>query len=124
MREVLFALLPQTVLLDVAGPAEAFRIANQQVPDSYTLRFVGSTRTIESGVGLQLGSIRPLPRKVAPESIVVITGVIGRTIDLSSTAVARLGKWLRAAVADESVTLMCVCAGSVVAAYAGVLADL
>ncbi len=124
MRDVLFALLPQTVLLDVAGPAEAFRIANQHVPESYALRFVGSTRTIESGVGLQLGAIRPLPRKVAKDSILVLTGVIGRTVDLTTPAVARLERWLRESLADESVTLMCVCAGSVVAGHAGVLANL
>jgi len=124
MRDVLFALLPHTVLLDVAGPAEAFRIANAHAPDSYALRFIGSTRTIESGVGLQLGAIRPLPRKVAAGSIVVLTGVIGRALDLNSTAVARLAKWLRQSMVDESVTLMCVCAGSVVAGHAGVLAGL
>jgi transcriptional regulator GlxA family with amidase domain len=124
MRDVLFALLPHTVLLDVAGPAEAFRIANQHVPESYSLRFVGSTRTIDSGVGLQLGAIRPLPRKVAEGSILVLTGVVGRTLDLTSTAVARLGKWLRNSMTDESLTLMCVCAGSVVAGHAGVLANL
>src|SRR5262245_40038107 len=105
MREVLFALLPHTVLLDVAGPAEAFRIANQHEADSYTLRFVGSTRTIESGIGLQLGSIRPLPRTVAAGSIVVVTGVVGRTIDLNGTAATRLAKWLRETLRDESITL-------------------
>ncbi|HVY79535.1 MAG TPA: helix-turn-helix domain-containing protein [Steroidobacteraceae bacterium] len=124
MREVLFALLPDTVLLDVAGPAEAFRIANQQVPGSYALSFVGNSRTIESGVGLQLAGIRPLPRKVAAGSIVVVTGVVGRTLNLDSTAVAQLAEWLRHTLADESVTLMCVCAGSVVAGHAGVLANL
>jgi transcriptional regulator GlxA family with amidase domain len=124
MRDVPFALLPHTVLLDVAGPAEAFRIANQQTPDSYALQFIGSTRTIESGIGLQLGAIRPLPRKVAAGSIVVLTGVVGRALDLNSTAIAQLAKWLGELLVDESITLMCVCAGSVVAGYAGALANL
>ncbi len=53
MTEVVFALLPKVILLDVAGPAEAFRIANRLVPGSYTLRFVGSTRTVDSAVGLR-----------------------------------------------------------------------
>ena len=42
MTEVAFALLPNVVLLDVAGPAEAFRLANRLVPGSYTLRYIGS----------------------------------------------------------------------------------
>lgn len=124
MSEVLFALLPHTVLLDVAGPAEAFRIANAQVPDSFSLRFVSSTRTIESGIGLQLGALRPLPRNVPDGAIIVVTGVVGRMLDLNSVAVSRLARWLRASMENPSVTLMCVCAGSVVAGHAGVLARL
>jgi transcriptional regulator GlxA family with amidase domain len=124
MREVLFALLPNTVLLDVAGPAEAFRIANTHMPGSYTLRFVASTRTIDSGVGLQLGALHPLPRKVADNSLLVITGVVGRNLELNTAAVERLSKWVRESMANESISLMCVCAGSVIAARAGVLANL
>ena len=40
MTDVVFALLPNLVLLDVAGPAEAFRIANRLVPGSYTRQMV------------------------------------------------------------------------------------
>lgn len=124
MREILFALLPSTVLLDVAGPAEAFRIANNHVPDSYALRFVAGSRIVESGVGLPLGPLRPFPSKVPDGSIVVITGIIGHSLDLTTPAVTRLCKWVREAMANESVSLMCVCAGSVIAAKAGVLANL
>jgi transcriptional regulator GlxA family with amidase domain len=124
MREVLFALLPHTVLLDLAGPAEAFRMANLEVPNSYSLQFIGSTRTIETAVGLQLGGIHPLPSRVADGSIVVIVGVTTRKLDLNSPAVAHLSRWLRTTMANESVTLMCVCSGSVIAAHAGVLQNL
>jgi transcriptional regulator GlxA family with amidase domain len=124
MRDVLFALLPHTVLLDVAGPAEAFRLANGQAPESYGLHFVGSTRIVESAVGLRLSGIRPLPRKVADGSIVVITGVTTPRLDLNSTPVRSLSRWLRGVMANETVTLMCVCAGSVIAGHAGVLRDL
>lgn len=121
MRDVLFALLPHTVLLDVAGPAEAFRLANQQVADSFSLQFVGSTRTMEAAIGLQMSGIRPLPRKVADGSIVVIAGVTSHKLDLNSAAVTNVCRWLRTVMENETVTLMCVCAGSVIAAHAGVL---
>ena len=39
-RDVVFALLPNIVLLDLAGPADAFRNAESSVPGSYRLRFV------------------------------------------------------------------------------------
>jgi transcriptional regulator GlxA family with amidase domain len=121
LRQVLFALLPQTVLLDVAGPADAFRIANQQVPDSYALGFVGAARSIEAAVGLRLASVRPLPRRVPPGSIIVVTGVITGALDLTSSPVRKLSEWLARVMHDESLTLMCVCSGSVIAAHAGLL---
>jgi transcriptional regulator GlxA family with amidase domain len=124
MRDVLFALLPHTVLLDVAGPAEAFRMANGEVPESYSLHFVGSTRTMESAIGLQLSGLRPLPRTVADGSIIVIAGVTSRKLDLNSAAVTKLCRWLRQVMENQTVTLMCVCAGSVIAGQAGVLQGL
>jgi transcriptional regulator GlxA family with amidase domain len=124
MTEVLFALLPNTILLDVAGPAEAFRMANNFAPGSYSLRFVGSTRSVESGIGLQLSALGPLPRSVPDGSIIVIAGVVGRTLDLKAPAVERVAQWLRRSMQNDTVTLVCVCAGSVVAGKAGVLKGL
>jgi transcriptional regulator GlxA family with amidase domain len=121
VREVLVALLPELVLLDVAGPAEAFRIANQSVPDSYVLRYVSPRRRVTSGIGLELGSLEPLPRRVAPDSIVVIPGMVAARVDATSAAVRELVAWLGRSI-DTSVTLMCVCAGAILAARAGLLA--
>lgn len=124
MTDVLFAMLPNTVLLDVAGPAEAFRMANNFAPDSYSLRFVGSTRSVESGIGLQLSGLAPLPRTVSDGSIIVVAGIIGRTLDLDTPAINRVSEWLGQVMRNETVTLVCVCAGSVVAGKAGVLKGL
>jgi transcriptional regulator GlxA family with amidase domain len=121
LRQVLFALLPQTVLLDVAGPADAFRIANQQVPGSYALGFVGASRSIEAAVGLRLAAVRPLPGSVPSGSIIVVAGVITGALDFTSPDVRKLSQWLARVMRDESLTLMCVCSGSVIAAHAGLL---
>jgi hypothetical protein len=43
VREVVFALLPRVVLLDVAGPADAFRNANTKVGTSNQLSGVACT---------------------------------------------------------------------------------
>ena len=59
-REVVFALLPNVVLLDVAGPADAFRNAGGKVPGSYRLRFVAPQPRVQAAVGLQLGELEPL----------------------------------------------------------------
>ena len=121
MRSVLFVMLPEVVLLDVAGAAEAFRLANQQVPGSYDLQFIAPTTAIQSAVGLHLHKLKPLPPKLADDSIVVVTGIAGSKIHFDSPPMQRLLQWLSTTVAKSNVTLMCVCAGSVIAAKAGLL---
>jgi transcriptional regulator GlxA family with amidase domain len=121
VRNVLFALLPEVVLLDVAGAAEAFRMAAQLVPGSYNLQFVGSSPAVRSAVGLQLHQLQPLPASVPEGSIVVITGVSSVSLDLNSTAVRKLTDWLAKISQNPTVTLMCVCSGSLLAAQAGLL---
>jgi transcriptional regulator GlxA family with amidase domain len=120
-REVFFVLLPKVVLLDVAGPADAFRNAEAQQPGSYRLHFVAPQPTLQAAVGLSLADLEPLPTDVPPGSIVVLTGTTGKHVDALEPATQRLLEWLRSGAADHSL-LMCVCAGSVLAAHAGLLA--
>ena len=54
MTSILFALLPDFVLLDVAEAAEAFRVAERLVPGTYRLEYVGSTPALVSGSGLEV----------------------------------------------------------------------
>ncbi len=121
MRDVVFAVLPRLVLLDLAGPAEAFRIANRRVPGSYRLRFVAAVESVQSAIGLQLGALEPLPPALEPDAIVVVTGVSGQSVDLAEPSTARLIEWLKSGVAAQA-SLLCVCAGSVIAGKAGLLA--
>lgn len=121
MTDVVFALLPNLVLLDVAGPAEAFRIANRLEPGSYSLRYVGGSKSLESAVGLTVAGLQPLPKRLQEGSIVIVTGIAGTRVDGAVPAIAQLSAWLRDVMVDETHTLMCVCAGSVVAGHAGLL---
>src|SRR5690348_8721160 len=95
MKDVLFVVLPGLVLLDLAGPAEAFRVAERKVPGSYRLRFVAPVDTVQSAIGLQLGALEPLPRALDPGSIVVLTGVAGKSVNLDEPCTARLVSWLQ-----------------------------
>ena len=122
MREVLLAVLPEVVLLDVAGAAEPFRMANTQAPGSYRLRFVGPETAVRAAVGLHLSKIEPLPQRAPDGAIVVITGVSSAAFDIDSPAVTKLAAWLRDTVSAGGVTVMSVCAGALIAAKAGVLA--
>lgn len=121
MREVVFVLLPNVVLLDVAGPADAFRNAAALVPGSYGLRFVAPRASVRTAVGLQLAALEPLPARLEPGSLLVLTGIGGACVDPQEPATREVIGWLSGGVARDSL-LLCVCAGSVLAARAGLLA--
>ena len=122
MREVVFALLPRVVLLDVAGPADAFRNANTRVPDSYRLRFVAPRPSVRAAVGLSLGDLEPLPTQLPDDAIVVLTGIAGDYMPLDDPETRQLTAWLASGVVSNGL-LLCVCSGAVLAAAAGLLAD-
>jgi transcriptional regulator GlxA family with amidase domain len=113
--------LPEVVLLDVAGAAEAFRLASTLVPDSYDLQFVGTSTSLRSAVGLQLHKLQRLPAEVPDHSMVVVTGVTSAALNLESEPFQQLSQWLQVVARKETVTLMCVCSGSLLAAHAGLL---
>lgn len=120
MKDVYFVVLPQLVLLDLAGPAEAFRIAARKVPDSYRLRFVSPARSTAAAIGLQLSNLEPLPSRLGEDDIVVLTGVSGALVDLKEPSTQQVISWLESGPTARSL-LLCVCAGSVIAGKAGVL---
>jgi len=81
--EVLFVLLPDSLALDWAGPAEALRIANQVLlaqgqPVRFVLRFVGPQSVTRCSVGLQLSGIEALPDTLPRSAWVVLIGQPGR----------------------------------------------
>ena len=80
-REVVFVLLPNLVLLDLAGPADAFRNANLRMPGSYRLRFTAPQPSVVASVGLSLAGLEPLPARLVPGTILVLTGISGDGID-------------------------------------------
>ena len=124
MTSVYFVILPNVVLLDVTGAAEAFRVANNERPGSYTMQFVSPSRSARSGIGLELHKPLPLPKRIPPNSLIVITGVIGSTVNFDSPEMQSVLAWLPAVITEPSTKLMCVCAGSVIAAKAGLLRGL
>ena len=122
MRTVLFAIQPEVVLLDVAGAGEAFRIAEREVPGSYQLRFISTQPSVRAALGLHLDQLEPLPEHVPDDSVIVMTGVTSKALRLDSAPTTALVRWLKRTMENETVTLMCVCAGALLAAKAGLLA--
>jgi transcriptional regulator GlxA family with amidase domain len=130
--DVLFVIVPHSLVLDIAGPAEAFRLANQHrerrgQPPRFRLSFASHDPTLTTSVGLSLAGLIPLPQRLATPTWVVVVGqptVHTREVTPAITATA---KWLHANLrdalraADSPHRLITICSGALLAARAGLL---
>jgi transcriptional regulator GlxA family with amidase domain len=143
MIDVLFLVLPETLLLDLVGPAEAFRLANQQLagrgrPPAFALRYISATPEVSTSIGLSLANLEPLPTALPPGAWVVLLGRPGLketlpTLQRNGWMGAR--HWLSSIVAPaleapgsgpagarpRNHRLLTVCVGTLLAADAGLL---
>ncbi|HMY98556.1 MAG TPA: DJ-1/PfpI family protein [Burkholderiaceae bacterium] len=132
--DVCFVVLPETLLLDLAGPAEAFRLANQALARQgraplWRLRHVGPDAQVRSSVGLQLAGLEPLPERFERPTWVFLLGRPGDAAavvrDSRPWLTARdwLGRVLGPALAEgpRAHRLLTVCSGALLAADAGLL---
>lgn len=129
--QVLFVLLPNSLILDWAGPAEALRIANQCLlaqgqPERFALQFIGPEATTASSVGAQLTGLHPLPSPLTADPAtprwVVLVGLPGAAIALDNAPARAVLHWLRGLrLATHQLELVTVCAGALLAAHAGLL---
>lgn len=133
MIHVFFVLLPDSLILDWAGPAEALRMANQALVErgqapQFTLHFVGPQASTQTSVGVALTGLEALPSAdtVAARAAtrwIVLVGQPGSTLDVNSQSLRAVLHWLRGLrLATGRLELVTVCAGSVLAAHAGLLA--
>jgi transcriptional regulator GlxA family with amidase domain len=124
---VLFLLLPDSLLLDWAGPAEAFRIADQAraaqgLPPRFELRFIGPQRSPRTSLGLAVTNVEPLPRNLPPGAWLVLVGMPGERFDADAAESRKAVEWLRTLrPLPAGARLVTVCAGALLAAHGGLL---
>ena len=122
-----FVLLPGSLILDWAGPAEALRMANQRLrdvgqPDAFALHFIGPEPTSASSVGAMISDIAPLPAALPAPSWVVLVGQPGAITAVDTEEARTLLHWLRGLrLQTGRLELVTVCAGAVLAGHAGLL---
>ncbi|MES1161992.1 MAG: DJ-1/PfpI family protein, partial [Rhizobacter sp.] len=125
---VVFALLPHSLVLDWAGPAEALRIANQLraaagLPPRFELVFASPEPESASSVGVRLAGLQPLPSDWRAPTWVVLVGLPGEAIAVDNPPARALLHWLRGLRLEPGrLELVTVCAGTLLAAHAGLLA--
>lgn len=121
-QTVHFILPPRTLLLDVAGPAEALWMANRYQKDvRFDLRFAGPAARVQSSIGLALAGIGPLPTSPGRSDMIVVAGAADAPAHAPPEAGrAAITKWLRN-VARPTQRLVFICSGALLAAGAGIL---
>ena len=129
---VVFVVPPQSLLLDVAGPAEAFRLANQYRVDiggkpRFRLRFVGPQSAADSSVGLGMAGMEPLPESLPAPSWLVLVGQPSAMLGTRNRDIQTTAQWLNRhmrplLLADASPhRLVTICSGTLLAARADLL---
>ncbi|WP_219701478.1 GlxA family transcriptional regulator [Marinomonas lutimaris] len=123
---VYFIMLPNSVLLDTIGPAEAFQYANRFAVGAecerlkqFELHFIGPEAKIENTLGLTI-QVAPLPDVIEANSWVVSTGLAGEFIDLDSSCMEATVNWL----GQQKHCIgryISICAGTLLFAKAGLL---
>ena len=132
--DVLFVISPHSLLLDIAGPAEAFRLANlhrtmQRLPVAFQLRFAGPSAMLRTSVGLAVANLEPLPARLDKPTWVVIVGQPNAHAAEVTPGVTATAQWLSRTLhrpllsSDAAHRLITVCSGALLAARAGLFAN-
>jgi transcriptional regulator GlxA family with amidase domain len=130
--DVLFVIVPHSLLLDIAGPAEAFRLANQHrgrrgLPPRFRLRFAAPNDMQDTSVGLTIAGLEPLPEELCAPTWVVVVGQPTEHLSNVTPAVTITARWLTRCLGDSlrqnagAHRLVTICSGTLLAARAGLL---
>jgi transcriptional regulator GlxA family with amidase domain len=136
MLDAVFLIQPHALLLDLAGPAEALRLANQALqrrgrPAAFRLRYVAAQPRAVTSVDLMVGGMEPLPQALAPDSWLFLLGSRPARPGEAEAGVAqradslRTQRWLHQAgsrLLAGGGRVVCICSGALLAAAAGLLA--
>ncbi|MEO8180648.1 MAG: GlxA family transcriptional regulator [Deltaproteobacteria bacterium] len=121
-KRVWFIVVPGTGLLDIAGPWEVLGHTNDVLErEAYRLEAVGpSGRAAQTGHGLQVGEIKPLPRACTRLPDVLIMAGGSPRLPLPAGE-ARVVPWL-ARYHRSIPTIVSICTGAFTLGEAGILA--
>jgi transcriptional regulator GlxA family with amidase domain len=130
--ELLFVIPPHSLLLDIAGPAEAFRLANlhrqsRGLPPRFRLRFAGPVPSVTTSVGVSLFDLERLPERLATPTWVVLVGQPTAMLGHVTPAIAATAQWLKQKVREAlrapepPYRVLAICSGALLAARAGLI---
>ncbi|CAG8999938.1 MAG: HTH-type transcriptional regulator CdhR [Candidatus Celerinatantimonas neptuna] len=121
-RNVYFLVLPNILVLDMVGPAETFKLASE----AFRLTYIAPEENITMPLGLKVTDLKPFPKSLPKNSLLVIPGVYDSSIDFRNDLANIARNWiasLKESVERGDISILCICSGAVLAAEAGLLND-
>lgn len=123
---------PRLLLLDIAGPLEVLRRANQlQSEAHFDVRYIGPAPLLRTSINLTVSGIEPLPERLPPGAWIVLAGDVEKIMcwggapepdnaksDMADEAA--IIHWLRTAIQPDH-KLISICSGALFAGRAGLL---
>jgi transcriptional regulator GlxA family with amidase domain len=118
VTEVVFLLVPQLHLLDLAGPAQVFSTA-ADLGHGYRLRYVGEQEDVPTAQGVPLRAGADLPT-LSPDDLLVVPGWRSPTLTANGRLRPATRRWIAAHHAAGG-TVASVCSGADALGQAGLL---
>lgn len=114
---------PDTLLIDIAGPLEVLRYANQEQDRvRFDYRYISAKPRQQTSIGLVLDGLEPLPDSLPENAILIISGSL--TVGIAEMAreaeLRTLTRWLAGTVRPDT-KLATICSGALLAAAAGLM---
>jgi len=130
--DILFVISPNSLLLDIAGPAEAFRLANlhrtrRGLVPHFRLRFASHAPKAVTSVGLPLADLEPFPQNLSSPTWVVLVGQPSASVKEVTPPIVATARWLSRTLRehvyakDSPHRLITICSGTLLAARAGLV---
>jgi transcriptional regulator GlxA family with amidase domain len=123
---------PRLLLLDVAGPLEVLRRANQvQAAVRFEVHYIGPSTSLQTSIGMTLTAIKPLPDRVPEDALIVLAGDVDQVMMSAGGVGSEKSKadaddeeaivsWLQNVVEPRH-KLISICSGALMAGRAGLL---
>lgn len=118
-RQVYLLTLPGVHLLDLAAPGQIF--GHDWLQDQVELHYISTDTELRCHQGLMFSQLEPLPEQVPSDSWLFLIGTSRATLHLEQAYYRQARHWL-ADIADQFQLICGICSGSLLAAYAGLMA--
>jgi transcriptional regulator GlxA family with amidase domain len=116
---VYFLLLPGYVLMELAGPAEAFRLAGQ-CGAPFSLHYISPVAAPVNALGLTLSGTAALPDSLPENAWLIIPGTSAAMAQQHAGAMDKARQWLVKACRPDT-RVITICSGALLLARTGLL---